>query len=252
MSLLDFDTLTFDCYGTLIDWETGILEALRATMPQAAHPQDEVLETFARFEAEEEEAHPALPYPQILARVHQRLAAAWDLEDSERQAASFGASVGNWPAFADSAAALEILERHFRLVVLSNVDKASFRASEKRLGVEFDFVFTAEEIGSYKPSPKNFEHMLAKLEAEGIPKSHVLHTAQSLFHDHLPASRLGLATCWIDRRHGKEGWGATPEPEEEVKVDYRFTSLAEMAAAVEAEAAAWSEEVTTGDGGGLP
>lgn len=238
MSLLDYDTLTFDCYGTLIDWETGILQAVDAALPGAGRPADEVLETFARFESEEEAAVPTLPYPQILARVHRRLAAEWSLETNALSVEAFGASVAAWPAFPDSPDALQVLKRHYRLVILSNVDRRSFRASQARLGVGFDFIYTAQDIGSYKPDPRNFEFLLEKLAAEGISQDRILHTAQSLFHDHVPAARLGLATCWIDRRHQSPGWGATMAPPEEVKTTYRFAGLAEMAAAVEAEAAA--------------
>ena len=236
MSLLDYDTLTFDCYGTLIDWEAGILQAVTANLPGADRSADEVLETFARFESEEEAASPTTAYPEILARVYRRLAEEWSLEADERGAEVFGASVSDWPAFPDSAEALRILNRHYRLVVLSNIDRVSFRASERSLGVDFDFVFTAQDIGSYKPDPRNFDFMLDRLATEGVSRERILHTAQSLFHDHVPASRLGLATCWIDRRHENAGWGATMPPPEEVTTNYRFTSLAEMAAAVEAAA----------------
>lgn len=235
MPLLSYDTLTFDCYGTLIDWEAGLLRALAATLPGVERPAGEVLETFARFEAEEEAASPALPYPEILSRVHHRLAEEWCLERGNPEA--FGASVGDWPAFPDSRDALRILERHYRLVILSNVDRRSFASSQARLGVDFDFVFTAEDIGSYKPDPRNFAFLLDRLGAAGVGRERILHTAQSLFHDHQPAASLGLATCWIDRRHDLEGWGATPPPATEVAVDFRFRSLGEMAAAIEAEAA---------------
>jgi len=235
MSLLDYDALTFDCYGTLIDWETGLLRAIADALPEEDRPADEVLETFGRFESEEETAAPALPYPKILGRVLLRLADAWGLGVPPGSAEAFGASVGSWPAFSDSPQALQVLKRHYRLVILSNVDRASFRASQRRLGVDFDFVFTAQDIGSYKPDPRNFEHMLEKLATERIARDRILHTAQSLHHDHVPAARLGLATCWIDRRHAKPGWGATVAPGEKVEVTYRFPSLAEMATAVETE-----------------
>ena len=235
MNLRDFDTLTFDCYGTLIDWETGLLRAVLAHLPGAARPDEEILETYARLEAEAEVETPSAPYPEILARVHGRLAETWGLAADAERAAAFGASVGEWPAFEDSAEALRVLKRHYRLVILSNIDRDSFRASEERLGVRFDHVFTAQEIGSYKPDPRNFEWMLGRLAEVGVEKERILHTAQSLYHDHVPASRLGLATCWIDRRHDRPGWGATPAPPGDVRVDFRFPSLAAMVGAVEAE-----------------
>ena len=113
----------------------------------------------------------------------------------------------------------------------------SFAASQERLGIKFDHVFTAQDIGGYKPDPRNFDYLLERLAAEGIGKGRILHTAQSLFHDHVPASRLGLATCWIDRRHDRPGWGATMPPGQAVETDFRFTSLGAMAEAV-VEAAA--------------
>ena len=242
MSLLDFNTLTFDCYGTLIDWEAGLLEAVRRHLPGAPSGDDAVLETFGRFESEEEANHPGLVYPEILQRVHGRLANEWGLEATIEQSAAFGASVGEWPAFDDSPAALAVLKRHYRLVILSNVDRESFAASNRRLGVEFDHIFTAQDIGSYKPDARNFDYALEHLADAGVAKSKILHTAQSLFHDHVPASKMGLATCWIDRRHAKEGWGATRAPNQDfdagVEIDYRFESLGAMAAAVEAEALA--------------
>ncbi len=232
-SLSDFEVLTFDCYGTLIDWETGILRALGPWLErQGLLPDpDDVLEAFARHESALEAEHPGMLYPRILARVHRRLADDWGLELSAAEAAAFGASVPDWPAFPDSQEALRELQHNYRLVILSNVDRASFAGSARRLGVDFHAVLTAEEIGSYKPDRRNFKTLLRVLARRGTSRDKILHTAQSLYHDHLPARRLGLATAWIDRRHGRRGWGATMAPEEEVPVDFRFTSLAEMAAA---------------------
>ncbi len=234
--LSDFDVLTFDCYGTLIDWESGLYVALEPWLARhgARREPGEALEAFGRHEAAQEAATPGLPYPRILAEVHRRLGGEWGLESTPKDAAAFGASVPDWPAFPDSPEALATLHRHYRLVILSNVDRASFRGSERRLGVRFDAVCTAQDIGSYKPDPRNFEYLLRELGREGVPPEKILHTAQSLHHDHVPASRLGLATAWIDRRHGQAGWGATPAPAEEVEVTFRFTSLGEMASAREA------------------
>ena len=115
------------------------------------------------------------------------------------------------------------------------MDRGGFAGSNRRLGVEFDAIYTAQDIGSYKPSQRNFDYMLERLAALGHEKGEILHTAQSLFHDHVPAKRAGLAIAWIDRRHGKDGWGATPRLERRASYDLRFTSLAEMAAAHAAE-----------------
>ena len=154
-------------------------------------------------------------------------------------AAAFGASVPHWPAFADSADALRALKKRFRLVILSNVHAEGFQASCRKLGVAFDAVYTAGEIGSYKPDPRNFNHMLARLHADhGIARGDILHTAQSLFHDHVPARQAGLANAWIDRQRLSEGgdWGATAKVAAMPRVDFLFPTLAAMAAAVEEEA----------------
>lgn len=229
--LSDFDVLTFDCYGTLIDWETGIAVALAALTARAKVGRDPALEAFAEVESDQEEATPALPYPALLARVYERLARRWNVSADAVEARAFGASVGDWPAFADSTAALAEFKRHCKLVILSNVDRESFRRSNRRLGVEFDAVFTAQDVGSYKPDARNFAYMIERLAAMGIAKGRILHTAQSLFHDHVPARAAGLATCWIDRRAGRPGFGATRPPAGDVTTDFRFASLAEMAAA---------------------
>ncbi|HEX3209148.1 MAG TPA: HAD family hydrolase [Geminicoccaceae bacterium] len=145
--------------------------------------------------------------------------------------------MADWPAFPDSAPALAYLKQHYRLVILSNVDRASFGQSQDRLKVAFDAVYTAQDIGSYKPDPRNFEYLLARLAEQGIAPQQILHTAESLHHDHIPAKRFGLATCWIHRRVGQAGHGATRPPEVEVRPDFRFTTLGAMAAADRAERA---------------
>jgi 2-haloalkanoic acid dehalogenase type II len=177
-------------------------------------------------------------YSDLLAQVHRRLARAWGVPMSEDDHRRFGASVQNWPAFPDSAAALQYLKQHYRLVILSNVDRASFAASNRRLGVAFDAIYTAQDIGSYKPSTANFRYLLDRLAAFGHGKAEILHTAQSLFHDHAPAKRCGLATAWIDRRQNEPGWGATMAPPGNVTWDFRFASLEAMARAHRREAGA--------------
>ncbi|MGI4809719.1 MAG: hypothetical protein ACRYF2_16605 [Janthinobacterium lividum] len=147
---------------------------------------------------------------------------------------TFGGSVPNWPAFPDSAAALHYLKDFFKLVILSNVDRQSFAGSNKRLEVVFDAVYTAQDIGSYKPDLNNFRYLLDHLAAAGTQPGAVLHTAQSLFQDYKPAQEIGLATAWIDRHHAEGGWGATM-PQEDAKFDFRFTSMAEMVRAHQAE-----------------
>jgi putative hydrolase of the HAD superfamily len=142
------------------------------------------------------------------------------------ECAAYGRSVKDWPAFADSAGALQYLKQHYKLVILSNVDNESFSASNEKLKVDFNAVYTAEDVGSYKPSSRNFEYMLAKLKTLGIQKEQILHTAESMFHDHGPANAFGLASCWIYRRHDRQGFGATMVPAEMPKYDFRFTSMA--------------------------
>ncbi len=238
MKLRDFDALSFDCYGTLIDWETGILDAWR---PWAAREGVEaadgaVLERFAANESRQQAETPGLPYPEVLARTFMAMGADFGRAPVEGDAVAFGRSVPDWPAFPDSTEALAYLGRHYDLIVLSNVDRESFAASADRLDTRFDAVFTAQDIGSYKPAPANFDALAAGLQARGIAKARVLHTAQSLFHDHAPAAAAGFATCWIDRRKGQAGWGATMPPPSEVQVDFHFGSMAELAEAHRREA----------------
>jgi len=234
MKISDFDALSFDCYGTLIDWEAGILAALRPWLKEnRINPSDaDILEAYGACELEAEAEYPRAPYPVILSHVHGMLGAHFKIPSDLSERDAFGASVRDWPAFPDSAEALKYLKENFKLYILSNIDKASFAQSEKKLGVKFDDVFTAEEIGSYKPDEKNFHFMLTALENDhGIAPDQVLHVAQSLYHDHVPAQSIGLKTCWIDRRAGKDGPGATPEPDGVADYDFRFESLADFAKA---------------------
>jgi 2-haloacid dehalogenase len=189
--------------------------------------REAALETFARHESAQESATPALLYGELLALVHSHLAEEWGAPADEARDKAFGQSVPAWPAFADSAKALEYLKQHYKLVILSNVDRASFKASNKKLGVEFDAIYTAEDIGSYKPDPRNFAYLLKHLKSDlGLERKDVLHTAQSLFHDHAPALRAGLARAWIDRRQGQAGGGATMPLAERPAVDFYFPSMA--------------------------
>lgn len=229
MLISQFKALSFDCYGTLIDWESGIVEALRPLGERAGVGPDEILSAYGPIEHELEKANPALPYSQLLEKVYVRLSEELGIAPSAEEAARFGASVGDWPAFPDSAEALAYLKQYFQLIILSNVDRKSFAGSNRRLGVEFDQILTAEEIGSYKPDLRNFEFLLQRAKAAGVAKHELLHTAQSLFHDHLPANRMGIASAWIDRRRGKSGGGATVPPDPMPHFDFRFTSLGKLA-----------------------
>jgi 2-haloalkanoic acid dehalogenase type II len=231
MKLSDYKALTFDCYGTLIDWESGMFEALKPLTARIGRPlsRDRILEAHARHESSQQRTTPAMAYRQLLAVVYKRLAEEWGQPVAWEECLEYGRSIRNWPAFPDSAAALKYLKDHYRLVILSNVDNESFAHSNARLGVAFDAIITAEDVGSYKPDPRNFAYLTEKLSDMGIAKSAILHTAESLFHDHVPANDAGLATCWIHRRHAQEGFGATINPGKMPRLDFRFTSMADMA-----------------------
>jgi 2-haloacid dehalogenase len=143
----------------------------------------------------------------------------------DNEVSAFGGSVGDWPAFPDSAAALARLKARYRLGVITNCDDDLFALSNRRLGVEFDWIVTAQQVGSYKPNARNFEVALERI---GLPQDRVLHVAQSLFHDHVPARQLGFATAWIDRRAGRTGFGATPPAE--ASPDLAVADMASFAA----------------------
>jgi 2-haloalkanoic acid dehalogenase type II len=233
MDLTGITTLTFDCYGTLIDWERGILDALRPLRGRAASARtdDAVLLDFADCESRQQAATPAMLYADVLTEVHGQLAERWGVARDAAEDRRFGASIGDWPAFPDTAEALAYLKRHFRLVILSNVDRASFARSNARLGVAFDAIYTAQDIGSYKPDPRNFVYLIERLAEQGVGRGQILHVAQSLFHDHAPANAAGLRSVWIDRRGDTGGWGATAAPPDGVRYDARFPSLEAFAAA---------------------
>jgi 2-haloacid dehalogenase len=225
-----FDALTFDCYGTLIDWEAGILAELRTALsPHGVDAtDDELLERYAGAEAGLESG-PYLRYREILAGGLRSIASELGTTVTDTEAATFGGSVARWQAFPDSVAALARLKTRFRLGVLTNCDDDLFAASNRRLGVEFDWIVTAQQVGAYKPNERNFAALFERLAADGVGPDRILHVAQSLFHDHAPARRLGMTTVWIDRRHARPGTGATPPAD--AKPDARFTSMADFAAA---------------------
>ena len=230
MRLSDYKALTFDVYGTLIDWESGMIAALKPLTDQLGDrlTRDQVLEAHAFHESTTQRYTPAKTYSDLLAVVYKRMAEEWQVSVTWDECLTYGASVEHWPAFPDSTEALAYLRDHYKLVVLSNVDNASFAHSNAKLGNPFHYVYTAGDIGSYKPSPRNFDYMLENLERVGIGKGDILHTAESMFHDHAPANAFGLANCWIYRRHDKQGFGATVNPGEMPKYDVVFNSMAEM------------------------
>jgi 2-haloalkanoic acid dehalogenase type II len=223
-----FDALTFDCYGTLIDWEAGILAALRKVVPPGAAEDEQLLAEYADAEGAIE-AGPYRRYREVAGEAMAGVARAHGGEPSAADVGRLGGSVVDWPAFPDSHDALARLKTRFRLGVLTNCDDDLFAASNRRLGVDFDWIVTAQQVGSYKPDPRNFQTLTERLAADGVPKVRILHVAQSLFHDHAPAQRLGFRTVWIDRRHDRAGSGATPPSD--ARPDATFSSMAEFAAA---------------------
>ena len=237
MRFADFDALSFDCYGTLIDWEAGIAAVLGlwARRCGVELDQEQLLAAYGAAEAKAELEHPSELYRDILARSFRFLGEQVGAPVTDAEAAALASSVPDWPAFEDSHDALIVLGERFKLIILSNVDRVSFAGSQARLGVEFTSVLTAEEIGSYKPSPRNFDALSAEGGRLGVERGRLLHVAQSLFHDHVPAKRAGLPTVWINRHHDRRGWGATPAPPAEVSPDWEFPSMAAFASAVETE-----------------
>jgi 2-haloacid dehalogenase len=211
--------LTFDCYGTLIDWESGMLAAAGVADGEA------FLEAYGRREAELEGGD-YLPYREILARSYLGAMADLGIEATEADAKAFAEAIRDWPAFDDTPAALAKLAERFRLGVITNCDDDLFAASAEKLGADLDWVITAQQAGAYKPSHRPFEVAFERL---ALPRERILHVAQSLFHDHVPARELELMSVWIDRRGGKEGSGATPEAD--AQPDAVFGDMESFAAA---------------------
>ena len=203
-----FEALTFDCYGTLIDWETGIWEALAPVLRRhrVALERERALEMHASLEAEAERG-PYRDYKTVLGEVLQGIGRIAGFEPTAAECGAFARSVGDWPAFADTREALRTLHRRFRLAIVSNIDDDLFAATAPRLGETFDWVITAERARSYKPEHANFRLALERI---GLPREHVLHVAQSLYHDIAPANALGITSVWVNRRRGRPGTGATP------------------------------------------
>ncbi len=220
------DVLTFDCYGTLIDWERGILDALRPVLARrdVTTADDGLLERFARHESALE-AGDYLPYREILGACLTGICADHGIQPNTEEVTRFAGSVADWPAFADSRPALSRLAARYRLGVITNCDDDLFAHSARRLGSPFEWIVTAQQAGRYKPDPRPFQIALARI---ALPIERVLHVAQSLYHDHRPARELGLRTVWIDRRRGRAGSGATP-PADAVPI----LSLADMASFAE-------------------
>jgi 2-haloacid dehalogenase len=235
MDLTKFTALSFDCYGTLIDWETGILGVLHPWATECGLDIDgeQLLLAYADHESATEGEHPLSLYPTILADAFRRTGRSLGVAVHDAWAARLGKSVPDWPSFSDSSVALATLAEHYRLIVVSNVHRAGFVASNLRWRGDFAAIITAEDVGAYKPADDPFVALDRALGELGIGRSELLHVAQSLFHDHVPARRHGLQSVWINRRRDRPGWGATPEPSEENSYGAEFASMGEFAAAVE-------------------
>ena len=208
LDLNRFSVLSFDCYGTLIDWERGILAALRPLLERhdVALSDDQILETFGEIETAAE-AGLYVPYREVLARSFDGFGQRYGFQPAGEERAALAESVGQWPPFPDTVAGLHALANHYQLAILSNIDDALFAQSARLLDTDFTAVVTAQQAGSYKPNPRNFQLLIERLD---VPREQILHVAQSLFHDVAPARAAGLTTVWVNRRHDRPGFGATP------------------------------------------
>jgi len=222
-----FEILTFDCYGTLIDWESGILSALHRILSAHAKKIDDaaLLKLYGDFEQRLEEP-PFRSYRIVLESVVRRFGAELGFTPTDAEARSLANSLSSWKPWPDTVAALHQLKTRFRLAILSNVDDDLFAATRPKLEVEFDEVITAQQAQAYKPSLKLFELALSRI---NVPAHRVLHVGQSIYHDVVPAQALGLATVWVNRPSARPGVGAVKAAE--AKPDLTVTSLAELAAA---------------------
>jgi putative hydrolase of the HAD superfamily len=235
LDLTTFKALSFDCYGTLIDWEAGIAAILSPWVREQGLDltDEDLLLAYADNEAAVEREAPSALYPDVLAAAFRRTGDKLGRPVSDEWAQRLGNSVPDWPAFPDSADALARLAKHYQLIILSNVHRDGFASSNQQLRSEFAAIITAEDVGAYKPAENHFRALDTTLPKLGVDRTELLHVAQSLFHDHVPAKREGLSSVWINRRHDRPGWGATPEPTEQWTYDLAFNSMADFADAVD-------------------
>lgn len=226
--VLDFDRfrlLTFDCYGTLIDWETGILHAVRPVLSKHGITADDrtILETYATIEAKHE-ADDYTRYELLLRLLMAEMSLRLGFDASVLDLSAIATSIKDWKPFPDTVEALTRLKDKFKLAVISNIDDHLFEATAAHLEVPFDWVITAEQAKAYKPSHRTFEYAFLQFD---IPREQILHVAQSLYHDIAPASALGLSTVWVNRRKGLDGFGATRHAE--ATPDIEVEDLASLA-----------------------
>ena len=228
-----YRAVTFDCYGTLIDWDSGVT-ALLASWADRLEPRigsEDLLGQFANAQLRHQAANPFKPYRQVLADAIADVAAVNGVPADHEFLDAFSRSVGSWPPFSDTIRILEQLKKKYVIGIMSNVDDASFSRTHELLEGLIDEVVTAEQVRAYKPASAHFNEMLARLNSKGILKNEILHVAQSRFHDIEPGNRIGLTTVWIDRQAGKEERGITIASD--AIPDYRFESLADFFEATE-------------------
>ena len=239
MDFSRFTTISFDCYGTLIDWESGILPVLRHVLGSHGQSQSQsqnltdaaILELYGEFEAEAESG-PYQSYREVLQSVVRAFAERFHFEASSAEIRSLHESVHAWPPFPDTVAALHELQKLYKLVVISNIDDDLFAETRKHLDVEFDGVITAEQARSYKPSINNFQMALRTL---ALSPDRLLHAAQSIYHDVVPARSLGISTVWVNRKSARPVIGAvrgSAALASEKRADLEVPDLASLAAAV--------------------
>jgi putative hydrolase of the HAD superfamily len=233
--LRSYKILTFDVVGTLIDFETGIVSSLRPIADKAGvKVSDEaILASYGKAEGAEHERTPGLPFPQMLAPSYRAMAAELGLPTSADDVEAIRLSIPDWPAFPDSVEALKRLRKYFRLVAMTNSDNWALGHFSRTLGEPFDDTVTAEDVGTCKPDPEFFAYARGRESVHGYASSDYLHVAQSQFHDIGVAKELGYDVCWIERRKGKQGFGGTPAPVKTTRPDYHYSTLAELADAVE-------------------
>ncbi|HWX47142.1 MAG TPA: HAD-IA family hydrolase [Roseomonas sp.] len=224
--------LTFDVVGTLIDFERGMLDYIRAECGPAAAAWDDdtILEHYRRTRGN---AKPKR-FPDDLERVYHEIRDPLGLPESERIAQGFVQSIRDWPAFPDSVSALKRLGQRYKLVAMTNAQRWALDLMERTLGHPFHDSVTVDEALCEKPDPKFFAFARGRLSRDGFRLEDILHVAQSQYHDIGVARQLGYTVCWIERRQGMKGFGGTLEVAELTRPDYHFATLAELADLAEA------------------
>jgi 2-haloacid dehalogenase len=226
MSFDSIRLITFDCYGTLIDWEDGMLAALRPMFARNGQKisDEDILAHYGEIEAELE-AGPYLPYRTVLSKVAQGIGQRFGIKISEEDGRAFAESLTRWKPFADTMPALQLMVRKFKLAIISNIDDDLFAETRKKFApINFDFVVTAQQMQAYKPSLKNFEEAIRR---SGLSKDQILHVGQSIYHDIEPANTLGIQNVWVNRPSLRPGVG--PVRIGKGKPTHEVRSLAELA-----------------------